>query len=86
MFTTKRLLPGADKEQNEKFLRLMGGKKAVAKLEEVQKDTEVLESESERQERIALDLQKEYDRSRMQTHLVRGSGLGYSGTMYQPMG
>jgi hypothetical protein len=89
MFQAKRLLPGADQQQNEKFLRLLGGKKAVEKMKDLEKDEEMkkeLEAEAQRSQTISQDLMFQYDQSRTQTHLARGAGLGYSNTMYQPFG
>lgn len=88
-FQAKRLLPGADKSQNEKFLRLLGGKKGLEKMKDLENDDEVLkdmEAEVQRSQVINQDLMFQYDQSRTQTHLARGAGLGYSNTMYQPFG
>ncbi|XP_070203816.1 arginine/serine-rich coiled-coil protein 2-like isoform X2 [Littorina saxatilis] len=83
-FSTKAVLPGADQAQAEKFSRLLGVKKHHQKSPE-QAPQEV-EQEAERQDHLLEDLSKSYDSARVYTHLARGSGLGYSSTMYQPLG
>ena len=74
------MLPGANQSEVEKFQRLMGNNKNPGGSLESQEE----EAEAQRQLVLNKSLMAQYDMARSATHFNRGTGLGYSTTMYQP--
>ena len=78
-WSVKTVLPGANQSEIEKFQRLMGNtKNQASSIEEKE-----AEEEARRQMELNARLMEQYEHARNATHINRGTGLGYSSTLYQ---
>ena len=78
-WSAKTVLPGANPSEVEKFQRLMGNNKNQASIIE----SKEAEEEAKRQMELNARLMEQYEHARNATHINRGTGLGYSSTLYQ---